>query len=388
MSELRNHSNNNRHKVARIMSQDPPHSIWQKRAIRERLAREKAEELLEEKSHSLYTASERLRLLFENTADGIIVHTDQGIIREINTTACKSLGYTRHELIGMSVSQIELKPLDQLLKIWNDWENLPELINGMHLRKDGTSLPVEVRLAKYQDSEETLFVALVRDITTRIENEKALRRLANKLTLVEEQNRRDFAVALHDNIAQTLAVTKYRITTLESMLSAESQKNEAMHIKSLLHEIILQTRQLMLDLSSPVLYESGVGAALRSHSRFLSEQYNCRFVLDDESLPEIDDTGIKVLIYQMARELMNNAAKHAKPSLVTARFHLDDGTLSLVVEDDGPGFPDDIEFRPGASNGYGLFSIRERVTHYGGDLQISDIPSGGSSVKVSIKLTH
>ena len=368
------------------MSQESLHLIWQQRARRERLARERAEELLEEKSLSLYTASERLRLLFENTADGIIVHTEEGVIREVNSEACTNLGYSRSELIEMSMHEIELNPQEQMKKIWKDWEALPGLVEGTYQRKDGSKFPVEVRLTRYVDLEETLFVALIRDISTRKENEKALRQLANELTLAQERHRRDFAITLHDNIAQTLAAARYRVATLEPSLEGEDQKNEAQQIKSLLHECIVQTRQLMFDLSSPVLYESGIGAALRSHARFLNEQYECKFVVDDDMLPVIEDAGLKVLVYHLGKELLTNAAKHAKPSLVMARFSVKGRNLILAVEDDGCGFPEQLEFRAGPDSGYGLFSIRERLKHYGGSIDISRPASGGSRVEVCIDL--
>lgn len=327
-----------------------------------------------------------MRLLYENTADGIIVHTEEGQIREANSAACKALGYSRCELIGMSVHKIATMTLSQLQSLWENWEATPELIEGKYRKKDGSTFPVEFRLTRYLDAKEPLFIVLARDITTRKENEKALRQLANELTLAEERHRRDYAVALHDNIAQILAAAKYRATILESTLDGSTQQGEVKQIKSLLHDSIVQTRRLMLDLSSPVLYESGVGAALRAHARILAGQYDCRFIVDEQSLPEISDNGMKVLIYQLCKELFTNAAKHAKPSIVTAHFAVKHGTLTISVEDDGCGFPDEIEFRAGTGGGYGLYSIRERVTHYGGSIRISRLVSGGSRIEVHINL--
>ncbi len=124
---------------------------------------------------ALIESERRFRQLVENAADALFLH-DKGKIIEVNQQACDSLGYTREELLEMAVADVEVAiSSHDLQKSWEQETESPVTIRGTQRRKDGSTLPVEVRAADIIYGGRRLRLALVRDISERLEAEEALR---------------------------------------------------------------------------------------------------------------------------------------------------------------------------------------------------------------------
>jgi PAS domain S-box-containing protein len=127
---------------------------------------------------ALSRSEDRFRRLVEQAADAVFVHDLEGRLVDVNREACESLGYTRRELLGMSVSDVEVGISPGSLRgMWDRIVSGPPItIEGLARRKDGTTFPVEVRVGVFESGEQTLFLALVRDVSGRKEAEEELRR--------------------------------------------------------------------------------------------------------------------------------------------------------------------------------------------------------------------
>jgi PAS domain S-box-containing protein len=125
------------------------------------------------------------RQLIEQAADAIFIHDFNGAFIEVNDAACETLGYTRDELLSMSV--VEVDPDSMIRQDKNlFWSNLPTTLETKHIRKDGTNLPVEVRLGPVEFGRQQVILALARDITERKKAEEALRKSEEKNRLIFE----------------------------------------------------------------------------------------------------------------------------------------------------------------------------------------------------------
>jgi signal transduction histidine kinase len=208
-----------------------------------------------------------------------------------------------------------------------------------------------------------------------------LRRLSSKLLLAEESERRRIAIALHDRIGQSLTVSKMR---LDALAAARPQSPDASHIRKIgkiLERTIADTRMLTFELSPPILYEFGLGAALE----WLCEKFSREHDLDITFHHDISDLPmeihLRVMLFQAVRELLFNIVKHARAGQVRARMDVESPMLVITIEDDGLGFqPDRITADGPGGMGYGLFSIRERLEDLGGILDIRSESGRGTCV--------
>ncbi|OGP95227.1 MAG: hypothetical protein A2157_09545 [Deltaproteobacteria bacterium RBG_16_47_11] len=144
--------------------------------------RKRAEEALRE-------SESRFHLLVEHSTDTLLLHDFDGKIMDVNRHACESLGYTREELLGLSIQDIEQGfILGKHTEKWNQIvPGAPITLEGVHKRKDGMTFPVEVRLGVFELGGRKLMLGLVRDITERKQAEQALLESGEKYrTLFDE----------------------------------------------------------------------------------------------------------------------------------------------------------------------------------------------------------
>lgn len=130
-----------------------------------------------EAAERLIESEEKFRTLVEGASDAVFVHDMDGRIVEVNKMACDSLGYTRDELLQMSVFDVDPDFDPKYAKsVWSQPARGEVItIPSRHHRKDGTLFPVEVRISSILVSGQRLFIALVRDVTERERAEEAQR---------------------------------------------------------------------------------------------------------------------------------------------------------------------------------------------------------------------
>ena len=138
---------------------------------------------------ALRESENRFHLLVEHSTDTFLLHDFDGKIMDVNRHACESLGYTREELLGLSIQDIDQDFI--LAKHTDKWKQMvpgvPITLEGVHKRKDGMTFPVEVRLGVFELGGRKHMLGLVRDITERKQAEQALLESGEKYrTLFDE----------------------------------------------------------------------------------------------------------------------------------------------------------------------------------------------------------
>ena len=94
--------------------------------------------------------------------------------------------------------------------------------------------------------------------------------------------------------------------------------------------------------------------------------------------------GMRVLLYQATRELLFNVVKHAAAKHATVEIRLANGTLGIDVTDDGRGFEAQTVLGPDSSEHFGLNSLHESLSLFGGSLGIESQPGGGARVRMHV----
>ena len=152
-------------------------------AITDITARKRTERALRE-------SEQRFRQLFEQSVDTLFVHDEKGRFVDCNSRACQLLGYTREELLDLSVEDVSCGMLTEEERLLREQEGgtlwqraLRESEPGMfafsheeeNRRKDGTTFPVEVRVGSVDYGGRRMILVSTRDITERRRAEEALK---------------------------------------------------------------------------------------------------------------------------------------------------------------------------------------------------------------------
>ncbi len=323
----------------------------------------------------------RNRALLDALPDTMVAFNREGRVLEVRTSRFDPHPEISEELKASHISEF-LGPAqagifrDAVARV-EQGEN--PVVTEFELQQRGKKLSFEVRVTRYREGE---YLALVRDITQRKRNENALRSLVLQLCTAEEGQRRELALLLHDGIGQDLSALHYQMQAcFEGTAPSAHRLNKMV---GLLQQVMAKTQDLTFDLSPPMLYELGLGAALqamvRRFNRDQAGDYSLTVVGDG---PEPDSTTA-ILLYRITRELLINAAKHSGADRVVVRLENRAENVVLTVSDNGRGFtgedmgPKD-DLRRG---GFGLFSIRQRLGPLGGRLEIGN----GEGARITITL--
>jgi PAS domain S-box-containing protein len=210
--------------------------------------------------------------------------------------------------------------------------------------------------------------------------QKNLRAMASEVIFAEERSRQHFATDLHDTVVQTLGAAKLRGQLIQDQIPRDAQPVFT-EMQDMLSESIIQSRQIMSEMSPPVLYELGFIPALEwladqvgSHNNInIRLKGNCAVALNHD---------VQVLLFQAVRELLLNVVKHAQAKEALVAVTGDQKCVRITVKDNGKGFDGKISFRTETNRGFGLFSIRERLKHLGGKLVINSNPGHGTRVVI------
>jgi signal transduction histidine kinase len=226
---------------------------------------------------------------------------------------------------------------------------------------------------------------LVRQVGPAVYNVYLLRRLRRRAGALE---RARFARELHDGAVQSLISVEMQVDVLRRQSSSKPERTpeELARIQGLLREEVLKLRELMQQMKSLDVDSKKLLALLADTvERFQRETgIAARFVSE---VVELDmPQHICRELARIVQEGLVNVRKHSKAQKVLVRLGANDGKWSMVIEDDGSGFPFSGRFTQAELDtlGKGPVVIKERVRLIAGELTIESNPGRGSRLEISI----
>ncbi len=224
------------------------------------------------------------------------------------------------------------------------------------------------------------------DITERKHAEEELARrtqqleaLSRRLIEAQEAERRAVARELHDDFGQVLTALRLNLQ--------RTGRDDAESI-ALVDGAIARMRELAQDLRPPLLDEFGLEASLRWYVEREAKRAGLAWRLALAPLAQRPPAAVETTCFRVAQEALTNVIRHAQAHVVDVELSAANGTLQLVVRDDGRGFDVPAARRRAAHGGsQGLLSMQERVTLAGGDLEIDSAAGRGTSVRARLPLT-
>jgi signal transduction histidine kinase len=220
---------------------------------------------------------------------------------------------------------------------------------------------------------------------------RQVRDLSKELTVAEQRERRRFSLVLHEDLQQALFAGKMLIDTIDCNTGGDLKETmqDVRSVAKSLQKAIVITKSLAVEINPPILKNEGLDSALKWLARHMEERYGLVICIDlAEDLAAVRGVD-QILIVQLIREVLFNIVKHAgTKEVVISGVHKED-MISIFVEDKGVGFDSDAMQNSlgGGSEKIGLFSIKERLRLFGGELDIKSEIGKGTRVTITIPLT-
>lgn len=220
-----------------------------------------------------------------------------------------------------------------------------------------------------------------------------LRRLSSKLLSSQEEERRRIAGEIHDTLGACLSAIKFKIEGSLHRIETEFGGEASESIKSVVpvvQEGIEECRRMQQDLRPSLLDDLGLLPTLSWFSRRFQTIYSTIRIEEEIDIRENElPNALKIIIYRVLQEAMNNIAKHSGAELVHLSLRKVNGRMELTIRDNGQGFDlEKISSQEATKKGLGLTSMKERVELSGGSFTIESAENKGTIIRTSWALSQ
>ncbi len=207
---------------------------------------------------------------------------------------------------------------------------------------------------------------------------------ARRALQIQEQERRNLALELHDQIGQELAALTLRLTRAQRELAPAGPAE----LKNALQESIEIARatygdvhNMALDLRPAMLDRLGLIPALQWYARQQAKQSGCEIAVEADVLPASIPPNILIAAFRIVQEAVSNAVRHANPTRIEVDARHRPGCIELEVRDNGSGFDQaGVTEQQEPRVGLGLIGMRQRAEDAGGHLSIRSKPGEGTQI--------
>ena len=208
-----------------------------------------------------------------------------------------------------------------------------------------------------------------------------MRRLALHAITVGDRERARVGRELHESSAQWLAGLTLELSAMARAAEDPAQQEQLARMQETAQHVMEQVRTLSETLHPRVLDDLGLAPALQHLARKTSER-GVATTADTTGADLRIPAHMASVLYDVAREAVANAARHAAAARIEVVLTTDDDKARLEVRDDGQG----MDVGEAERGGFGLFSMRERVALVNGTFELESRPGGGTRVVATVAL--
>jgi len=299
-------------------------------------------------------------------------------------------GYHREEVVGRNCGFLhndddDQPGVEQLRQAI--FEGIPCQVTIRNYRRDGsmfwnkfTVSPIQNRSGKL-----THYVGHLVDVTQRRQSEvdrelllQEVRRLSRGLMDVREQESKELARCLHDDVGQMITAIQLK-AMLSRQLCQDHRCNEAMAAIDEVHNmtggLIDAVRDQLRKLRHGHLEEMGLVEAIRALINDWRHSTGINIIFSKHGVHGAASESTETTLYRVVQESLTNIVRHAKATHVEVELQATGDQIRLEISDNGCGF--DLASIP---HGLGLVGMRERVQAMDGLFQMFSEPGKGTTV--------
>jgi len=352
-----------------------------------KLAEEQQRRLALEKDHLI----ERLQLHFDAMPIGCIVMSQDLTVLDWNPAAERIFGFSRDEMMGCEpfgkiIPDASREALLECAAGWTARTASRSVVLENHT-KEARRISCEWHETPLCDASGQVvgLLAMVQDVTQRLESEAALRELSARLLAAQDEERRRIARELHDTTAQHLAALSLNLATISRLLFNPPSKVEKILGDSLnlAGTAAQEVRTTAYLLHPPLLEAAGLVGAVRDYAAGFAKRSGMTVELDLPGEWQRLPREAELALFRVVQEGLTNIHRHSGSDSATIRVAQEAGLVRLELRDSGRGIPARtlaaLSGKPGAV-GVGIAGMRERLRQLRGHLEIESDRSGTSLI--------
>lgn len=357
-----------------------------------------------ERVFTLQGAEHPYRVLVESMNEGAATLTPEGMLLYANLRFSQMIATPLEQLIGSSLYNIVQQPDEcHLMDLLKKAEDSPQKIECQLHMRGGTGIPVylslsllkeydfraisliatdlseqrqrELELARINSALEVEIAQRLRAEEAVRRDEQSLRELSGRLLQLQDEERRRIARDLHDSTGQKLVALNLDLNVALKQAGDLSPKMTATLAEccDLAEQCAGDIRTLSYLLHPPLLDEAGLSSAARWFVDGFARRSKIRVDLEVSSELGRMHQEIELALFRILQESLTNVHRHSGSPTAMVRFLLENGTVTLEVEDKGRSLKqptDSARKKPVEMLGVGIRGMRERVRQLGGILEL------------------
>ncbi|MHB8110247.1 MAG: PAS domain-containing sensor histidine kinase [Syntrophorhabdaceae bacterium] len=351
----------------------------------------------------------------------VLIWSRTGTIKYINEYGSRFFNYEKEEIIGRNIlgtivpetdsagrkqsrlmrdicrdpeqyiKNVNENMLSSGERVWIAWTNKAvqeDKKNTYDILSVGNDITLQKQLENELIAARNELEDRVRERTSKLNTVYGeLQSLILRLAAAEEEEKKRISREIHDQIGQNLSTIGLNLNLIRSGLKDPSDSALSFIDDSLtlLRDTTRKVRHILAELRLPVLDDYGLCAALKWYSREFSERTGIECIVKGIDLNPRPEAHIESAFFLIAREALDNAAKHSKATRVGIDLNVEENILRLLISDNGVGCKGRRGRKPKVK-GMGLLSMSERAVLIGAVCTISSKTGKGTHVLLEIPL--
>lgn len=337
---------------------------------------------------ALKEAELKFRNLVEKSLVGVYI-MQKGKFQYTNPVFAEIFGYAPGEMIDSLPVEAIVHEDDRQVLFENIRKRMEGEIDSINyeirgLKKDGQTIRIQVFGSRTIYNGENAIIGTLIDTTEKRRMEQEIldqkiqeqKKITRAIILAQEKERNHLGLELHDNINQILVGTKLYLGVAAK---GDTKVEEAIRyplelIDQTINEIRLLTSRQVTPLKNINLKE-----LIQKILDKLDETMAIKTVLVYDVPGELIDDDLKLNIYRIIQEQVNNIIKHSAAKTITILLNISDSCINIVVTDDGKGFVVTKKRK-----GIGISNMINRVESYNGTVAMDSSPGKGCEIRICI----
>ncbi len=340
-------------------------------------------------SEALKKSEEQYRYLFNNNPATIIVwYLDDFSIADVNHSVPEIYGYTRKEMLRMTV--LDLRPEEDypLIQLFAKEASINSFNKSTrvwrHKHKDGSEMFMQITSNKLNYNGRPAILALQINITEKLQLEKRLederikkdREITEAVIMAQEQEREEIGRELHDNINQILVSSRLYLGLLKA--NEINYHPYVQETDKLIKNAIEELRALSHSLVPPLFEDEEFRESIDEIMEVATIGKGMKIEKEIEGLHLMDiPDKMRLVIYRIIQEQFHNIFKYANADKVWFKLVKIADELLLVIKDNGDGYDSTAK-----TDGLGLMNIKTRAALFNGKVTIKSSPGEGFELEV------